>query len=468
MSKTGFLFCLLILLSFSTHFLFFGYPAEVVFDEVHFGKFIFNIYQGTAFFDIHPPLGKLLLAAPAWLSELNPARLAEPLSNPVRNLFLTGSNGVKPTCSFEHIGQACPTDIFLVLRFLPGLFGFLLPILFYKLLLFLTRAKKIALIGGFLVLFENSLLVQSRFILLDMPLIFFGFLGIYLFLKSRGERVGSRGEHINNLLLFFSGLSLGASFSIKWTAFSFLAIVLAIILWRFLRKEIGFKSFLSQGSILILGFIFVYLLSFFILFSLIPDWSPVSGFLGSDFNSLSYFQKLVSMNKTMYRANLSLPAGHQDGSMFYQWLFMKKPVYYWQGSHVEGGFKNIFLFGNPFIWLLSTISLFLSLVFVFSKKLRERFNYPLGFLLFILFGFLISYLPFISIKRVIFLYHYFPAYLFSIINLSFLLGYIFERKRKIFIGLMASIIMSFIFFSPITYGFSQPKIFFDLIMKWYQ
>src|SRR3989338_9714948 len=183
---------IILALSLVTHFVFFSYPAETVFDEVHFGKFISSYFTGEYFFDIHPPLGKLMIAGVAKIS------------------------GFQPGFSFQTIGQDYSDNNYKWLRFLPKLAGALLPVVIFLIALKLGLNEKFAFLAGLLLVFENALIVQSRLILLDSFLLLFGFLGILFFLKHREYQ-----ENISTKYLFLSGFFSSLAFSVKWTGFTF-------------------------------------------------------------------------------------------------------------------------------------------------------------------------------------------------------------------------------------------------------
>ena len=92
-----------------THFLFFGHPNQTVFDEVHFGKYVSGYYTHEYYFDIHPPLGKLLIAGFGRLFDF------------------------RPEFSFAEIGDEFPDSKYMALRFLPSLAGSFLPAVIFLL-----------------------------------------------------------------------------------------------------------------------------------------------------------------------------------------------------------------------------------------------------------------------------------------------------------------------------------------------
>jgi len=180
----------LITLGLLTRFAFIWHPSEVVFDEVHFGKFINGYLTGNYFFDIHPPLGKLILTLGAIIG------------------------GFNPEFEFTTIGEIYPDYSFIFLRLFPNLFGALLPVSVYYFVLSIKGSRVCGLLAGLAIVFENAILTQSHFILLDSIFLFFSFTGLTLFFLYR--------QHTQKLyFLFGAGLLLALSVSIKWTAFSF-------------------------------------------------------------------------------------------------------------------------------------------------------------------------------------------------------------------------------------------------------
>ncbi len=59
------IFIMFFVLAIVTRFFYFNFPGKVVFDEVHFKKFVRSYFAQENYFDILPPLSKLLIAGMA-------------------------------------------------------------------------------------------------------------------------------------------------------------------------------------------------------------------------------------------------------------------------------------------------------------------------------------------------------------------------------------------------------------------
>ena len=88
-----------------------------------------------------------------------------------------------------------------------------------------------------------------------------------------------------------------------------------------------------------------------------------------------------------------------------------------------------------------------------------RLNLNSNFSTFLLSGYFLNLLPFIGVKRVMFLYHYLTALIFAVLILCYLIDKIHsissgqdKNSRKIFTGIIIISIIAFLFFAPLSYG----------------
>ena len=418
-------------LSLLIHFAFFGHPRETVFDEVHFGKFVSGYFTGEYYFDIHPPLGKLIVAGAAKFS------------------------GFKPGFSFETIGQKFSDNSYQWLRFLPKLAGTLIPLVIFLIALKLGISPKFAFLAGLLAVFENSLVVQSHLILLDSFLLLFGFLAVLFYIRHMKDGMKPAD-------LFFTGLFAVLAASIKWTGLGFLALIGIFYLINWLKSEGKIKLAARGLTFLIIIPFIIYFSIFAIHFALLDKAGPGLAFHPSNFLQMNIFDKFIELNSEIYQSNNRLTASHPYSSPWYSWPFMTRSIYYWNGDNTR-----IYLLGNPLIWWLSAISvmyLVSSILYLIFKRNNTKYDIQnTGY--FLLAGYLLNWLPFIFIGRVMFLYHYFTSLVFAILILAFLLDKTeFKHKKTAFNAILAGSIILFLFFSPLTYGFAIPDWYYKLMV----
>lgn len=416
----------LLFLGLATRFAFFGQPKEAVLDEVYFGKFINAYYTHEYFFDIHPPLGKLILAG-----------FAAPF-------------GYQPTSNFDSIGTKYTDNNYQILRFLPTLAGALLPLVIFLLALELGLSPIASFLAGMLTVFDNGLATQSRFILIDSFLLLFGFSSLLCYLKSRRDN-GKIGWLIGAALL------AGAAASVKWTGLTFLALIFGYEIYSITKHVVSKYVTWRLVAILVLP-VAIYISSFAIHFSLLTKTGAGDAFMSPGFQKTlvasqfrttdnlgtpNFIGKFFELNQQMLSSNQRITASHPYSSRWYSWPLMVRPMAYWTSA--DGA--SIYFFGNPIVWWGTTAGLIIaSILFIARKSWRKK-----RFLALLLIGYLINLLPFMSIGRVMFIYHYMVALIFAILITALLIDQL--EDKLIVITVASSLAMAgFIFFAPLTYG----------------
>ena len=441
---------LLLFLAVLTRFWNLGYPVEAVFDEVHFGKYVSAYFTQEYYFDVHPPLGKLMLAGAA-------------------KLF-----GFQPGSDFDHIGEVIDVRSIVILRFLPALFGVLFVAIVYWIGLALNFSRPAAFLGGFLALFDNALLIESRFILLNLFLLSFGFAALCCYLHSE-KTSGNKHLIYYGLAACFAGLAAG----IKFTGASFFGLILLFVFITFL-KDLRFKKFLLKSALFIAIAGLIYILPFTFHFALLPKSGPGDAFMSSAFHKtlignrinaadtaepLSFFGKFSELNVAMYNYHSGTTAYHPDGSRWYEWPFDRKAVYYWTKS-TEGATAKIYLMGNPFIWWLTSAAIALSFILITLRTIRGRLTPEIYFLFA---GYFANLLPFILISRVTFIYHYLSSLVFALLIAVLVLDRLIMRALQnrltsrsfatFYAALLLLIMTAFLLVAPLSYGLPIPPYF---------
>ncbi|MAF80871.1 hypothetical protein CL628_02550 [bacterium] len=407
-------------------------PREVVFDEVHFGKFV-NAYccTGERFFDIHPPHAKLLIAA------------------------IVGVTGYQGDFEFKNIGDEYPSRFPITLfRLLPMLVGALVPLIVLLLIRQLGGSWPIAAFGGLALALDNALIVQSRLISLDMVLLSSTFGAVSLFLAGERRFGSSQSWWLFVAAGGAAGLAIGTKFT-GLVALGLLGIMVLVHLWQTRAMPKDLSRWIVAGAVVLVSAAAVYFLGWAMHWSLLPLPGPGDAFHNPDLSGgvVSFFSETIAHHRVMLTANFNLTAAHPYASIWWQWPLLVRPVFYWQS-----GTAFIYLLGNPIVWWGSTVLFIIALIARIVSFGRRRLVGTAARMWIPLVGLLLALFPFARIPRALFLYHYFtPLILTLVIGLLWLDSASNERrKRGVVIAGSIAVAVAFVWFLPLTYGLPVP------------
>ncbi|KAF9104382.1 hypothetical protein BGX29_001976 [Mortierella sp. GBA35] len=267
------------------------YPTSVVFDEVHFGGFASKYIRGNFFMDVHPPLAKMLIALTGWLFGLNP-------SFDFRDIGL------------DYIEPKVP---YVPMRLMCGLMGVaVVPMAFYT-IRNSGHSIHAATLAALLVLFENSIVTQSRLILLDSPLILFTAFTALAWVNFHNHRQNPFSDDWF-IWLFLTGVGLGLSGSVKWVGLFIIATIGTSTinqlwtLWGDLKvsPRTWLNHFIARAACLIVVPVAVYMLMFEIHFLILHNGGDGDGFMSAPFQMTLGHSLQDSPLSVAYGASVSI------------------------------------------------------------------------------------------------------------------------------------------------------------------
>lgn len=370
-------------------------PSGAVFDEELFEQYISHYFTHTFYFNLHPPVGKLLLALGAWLLQVNPVTLAH-------------------------------ADAAVALRALPALAGAAVIPVFYTLLRQLAATRRVATLGAFLLLCDNLLFAVSRYIVIDAFLLLFtlGSVSAYLAAEARAGR-----ERWSFVLL--SALLAGLAVGTKWSGLAGLGVVGTIWLRAAMRRRARPGTLAVDAGILGLVSAAVYVAAFSVHFSLLPfSGGREDTIMPPDFqatlrgNPAFNPDARVPLPRLLREAHVAMLRGDEayigdhnpNATPWWTWPVLWRPPYVWEGTtRTAGQAGHVVLIGNIAVWWGVLIGLTACLLAAaLSRAARMRLAEHRAALTLLGGAWAVSYLPFALVRRELFLYSYLPALTFSV------------------------------------------------------
>ena len=437
----------------------FSFPAVPFWDERYYIVAAQKYIHGVYFIDLHPPLGKLLIA------------LGE-------RLF--GQN--EATTQFLDVTYYA-TDIpqgfsFVGFRVFPVMLAWLTAPLLFLLFLTITRSLTLAMLLSGLYLFDNALVVHLRGAMLEGPLLFFSVALMLAFTWLLGTPPAFRSRF--RMLALIIGVALGCVLTTKSIGVVFIVMPIVAV-WRLRadrRRAAECAALVSLGCAIVV-------------FSVWETHFLLARHLNPALQEQGYYQTPSAAARAFLEGGRRVPIGalpamlgealryarwydaarpaidfckfEEKASPFWMWPVGARAVAYWWDSADNGAsFRYLYLQVNPLVWwtalggVIAAVSLLVGSVLVPpARPLRNRFLLTTFTAMYIAY-----FIPFRWIHGVMFLYHYFVPLIFSFVLVALVLDEVdhvgrrpvgFAHKRTVLAIWLLATFASFWFYKPLTY-----------------
>ena len=374
-----------------------SYFNGMIFDEIYHARTAYeNIHNMSVYEWTHPPLGKLIIALGILIF------------------------GMKP------FGW----------RIMGALFGVAMVPLMYVFAKRIFKRTDFAFITAGLWAFDCMHFTQTRIATIDVYGVFFILLMFFFMYEYVRQDYFAAPLKDKFRPLALSGVAFGLGCASKWIgcyAGAGLAVVLFYHLFTAMfeaykghdesaaaRRSLFWKRLWATAGWCCLWFLLVPGLIYFA--SYFPYYRYEAS-LRMNYGLKDMWATLLKNQKDMYNYHSGLTATHMCQSMWYQWPFTFKSVWFYVSGNGEK-ISNIASTGNPAVWWISSVgAVCLFLEWLLGKVKRD----PVLPILFV--GVAANYLPWVLVTRCVFLYHFFatvPFILLSTVYLFFLL----ERENR--------------------------------------
>lgn len=185
-----------------------AHPNSIVFDELHYIKFITLYLKKIFFFDPQPPFGKQLLTAAAYITNF------------------------KGDLDYSQIGEEYKLDVPIqLLRLFPSICGSLIAPMGYLVSLAMNLSQTSAILVSSLFILENAFVTQSKFLLIEPILILLSITSLYCYLKFH--------KSLSTCWLLMSTITATLALCTKYSGFYCYTLLLGLVFttwWRSIDK----------------------------------------------------------------------------------------------------------------------------------------------------------------------------------------------------------------------------------------